>query len=276
MKKDKHISFDRYYCCGRSLALIHARDLSQEGVEELAKKMCDPFVGVGAQFLALVSSHEKSVCRIQVFDSLGKKIKHDETALLSAAHWLHNRDGVDHVLFLDDRFEKKVTRFENDEFHVDLEPPAFDARSIPISTHEVPWGKPISIKDIRLKMYCLSIGEPFAVCFLDWQKNLDWISKIGPELEGHFLFPKKASIVLAFVLNPQNLIVRVWERGRGLQQGSLGGAAAAAVVAIRNEKAQSPVWVHTNAGKSQVYVMAQGVCLRTQPVHLFSGQFPLG
>ncbi|MCB0327581.1 MAG: hypothetical protein KDD52_08185 [Bdellovibrionales bacterium] len=248
----KGYEFFRYFCAGQQYVLCEAKADQWTQGQVLAKVLCDPLKGTGADTLILLQKKNKGVYCIQSFNELGEKRPHPEAGILSAADWVCTRGQIDHCLFLDDRYEKKVCRTDTGEYALQMEAPSFDAKKIPVSTQGAPWGKPISIGDIRLKLYSLSVGSPYAVCFLDWQKNLNWIDKVGPELEKHFLFPLRTNVALAFVLNPKNIMIRVWERDSGEQPGSVRASVAAAVVSIKNNVAQAPLWVHTKAGKSEI------------------------
>ena len=64
------------------------------------------------------------------------------------------------------------------------------------------------------------MGNPHAVIFTDdiYSVNLE---QIGPLLENHPLFPKKANIEFAQILQNGNIRMRVWERGSGMRHRSL-------------------------------------------------------
>ena len=75
----------------------------------------------------------------------------------------------------------------------------------------------------------MSIGNPHATF---WVKEDVWsyaLDRFGPLLENHPLFPERANISIAFVVNPERIILRTWERGAGLTE-ACGTAACAALV----------------------------------------------
>lgn len=89
--------------------------------------------------------------------------------------------------------------------------------------------------DIKLPpASCLSMGNPHAVLFYDWDdlNKLD-IAAIGSRLEHHPLFPEHANIEFVSVINRTHLRMRVWERGVGITEACGSGACAAAVAAMR-------------------------------------------
>lgn len=75
------------------------------------------------------------------------------------------------------------------------------------------------------------MGNPHAVIFTDDISSVN-LEQIGPLLENHPLFPKKANIEFAQILQNGNIRMRVWERGSGITQACGTGACATAVATI--------------------------------------------
>ncbi len=75
-----------------------------------------------------------------------------------------------------------------------------------------------------------SMGNPHATLFT---ADLDAATHLGPVLERDPLFPERANIGFAHVLDPGRIRLRVWERGTGLTLACGSGACAALVNAYR-------------------------------------------
>ncbi len=80
----------------------------------------------------------------------------------------------------------------------------------------------------------VSMGNPHAIFWVDDVAAYD-LSRIGPMLENHPIFPERANISLAQVVAPDRILLRVWERGAGLTK-ACGSAACAALVAAARKK----------------------------------------
>ncbi|WP_407528594.1 diaminopimelate epimerase [Methylobacterium oryzisoli] len=76
----------------------------------------------------------------------------------------------------------------------------------------------------------VSMGNPHAVFFVDRDPAGYDLARIGPLLEAHPIFPERANISLAQVIDRGRIVLRVWERGAGLTR-ACGTAACAALVA---------------------------------------------
>ncbi len=120
----------------------------------------------------------------------------------------------------------------------------------------------------------VSMGNPHAVF---WVKDVNAydLSKIGPLLENHPLFPDRANISLAHVVSRNSLIVRTWERGAGLTRACGSAACAAAVCAARTDRTGRTVTVTLPGGDLDiVWRDSDDHVLMTGPVaYEFEGRF---
>jgi diaminopimelate epimerase len=120
----------------------------------------------------------------------------------------------------------------------------------------------------------LSMGNPHAIF---WVKDVDAydLSKIGPLLENHPIFPERANISLCHVGSRQHIIVRTWERGAGLTKACGSAACAAAVAAVRLRKTDRNVTVTLPGGDLRIeWRERDDHVLMTGPVAFeFEGRF---
>jgi diaminopimelate epimerase len=135
---------------------------------------------------------------------------------------------------------------------VDMGPPRFKWNEIPLAEEfydtraiELQIG-PID-KPILHSPSVASMGNPHAVFWVDDVNAYD-LSKIGPLLENHPIFPDRANISLAQVVSPGHLIVRTWERGAGLTRACGSAACAAVVCAARTRRTGRNVTVTLPGG----------------------------
>ena len=79
---------------------------------------------------------------------------------------------------------------------------------------------------------CTNIGNPHATFFVADADAVD-LAGLGPRLEHDKLFPERANIGVATVLDRARIRLRVWERGAGITLACGSGACAALVAAHR-------------------------------------------
>ena len=78
----------------------------------------------------------------------------------------------------------------------------------------------------------VNVGNPHAIFWVKDLEDYD-LSRLGPMLENHPMFPERANITLAQVISPTHVKVKVWERGAGLTEACGTAACATGVAAVR-------------------------------------------
>lgn len=126
----------------------------------------------------------------------------------------------------------------------------------------------------------VDLGNPHAVFFGTKVAGID-LSKIGPEIENHSLFPNRTNVEFVEVLSKTKLLVRVWERGAGatLACGSGACAAAAAAEALGHTEAGASIEVALPGGSVFVRLpdgwkdKGKSVLLSGSAEEVFKGEF---
>jgi diaminopimelate epimerase len=120
-----------------------------------------------------------------------------------------------------------------------------------------------------------SMGNPHATFFVPDLAALP-VAELGPALEHDPLFPERANIGFAQVLDPSRIRLRVWERGAGLTLACGSGACAALVNAHRRGLTGRRAAVVVDGGELDIEWRADGHVLMTGPVATaFTGELQL-
>jgi diaminopimelate epimerase len=122
-----------------------------------------------------------------------------------------------------------------DQVAVDMGPPVLAAAEVPFDapagdealTHSVA----VDDSGATLDLSVVSMGNPHGVLVVDDVATAP-VATLGPLLETHQRFPAKANIGFAQVVAPDQIRLRVWERGVG-ETAACGTGACAAVVALQ-------------------------------------------
>ncbi len=94
----------------------------------------------------------------------------------------------------------------------------------------------------------VSMGNPHAVFWVDDVEAYD-LARFGPLLENHPIFPERANITLAHIVDRDHITIRTWERGAGLTRACGSAACATAVAAARLKRANRTVQVTLPGGE---------------------------
>jgi diaminopimelate epimerase len=117
----------------------------------------------------------------------------------------------------------------------------------------------------------VNVGNPHAVFFVEDVEAHD-LSRVGPLLENHPIFPDRANISLAMVAAPDRIVLRTWERGVGLTRACGSAACAALVSAVRKGLSDRRAAVTLPGGDLDVEWADNNRILMTGPVEReFSG-----
>jgi diaminopimelate epimerase len=128
-------------------------------------------------------------------------------------------------------------RAADGQFTVDMGAPRFRWDEIPLSA-PMPDTRAIDLQfaaagapPLRAPS-AVNMGNPHAIFWVEDPSAYD-LSRIGPQLEHHALFPQRANITLAATRARDRVVIRTWERGAGLTKACGSAACAAAVAAAR-------------------------------------------
>jgi diaminopimelate epimerase len=94
----------------------------------------------------------------------------------------------------------------------------------------------------------VSMGNPHAIFWVDDIQAYD-LEKFGPLLENHPIFPDRANITLAHIVDRDHIVMRTWERGAGLTKACGSAACATAVAAARLRRTNRTVHMTLPGGE---------------------------
>ena len=141
------------------------------------------------------------------------------------------------------------------------------------SSEEIPLSKKINPADVTLEVnnnkftggFCVNVGNPHIIFFVKncFEYNL---KTIGPKIENHILFPEKANVTMAQIIDENNITVNVWERGAGLTKACGTAACAAAVAGFKNKLVNNEVDIKFKEGFLNVKIDKTENMFMTGPV----------
>ena len=168
---------------------------------------------------------------------------------------------------------------DNGQFTIDMGKPRFAWNEIPLAEEfrdtriiELQVG-PIDAPVLHSPSV-VNMGNPHAVFWVDDPYAYD-LEKFGPLLENHPIFPDRANITLAHIVDREHIVMRTWERGAGLTRACGSAACAAAVAAARLKRTERKVRVTLPGGELTIeWRASDDHVLMTGPAVLeFEGKF---
>lgn len=119
-----------------------------------------------------------------------------------------------------------------DKITVDMGPPRFDWKDIPLSESVDTNAFPLRVDDEDFVAAAVSVGNPHCILFVEDAEKAD-VARIGAKLETHPLFPQRTNVEFVSVKDRSRLRMRVWERGTGITSACGTGACATVAAAGR-------------------------------------------
>jgi diaminopimelate epimerase len=244
------------------------------------QRFCHRHCGAGADGVIFVSRSREVDAVLRIFNSDGSEAEISGNGTRCAAAFLLNAVDRESDLTIQTAAGAKQLRFISRKgaeyvFEMHMGKPILDARSIPFSPPQ-PVQEPIVQFELPLakgskRATITSMGNPhcsIAVGSFDW----DWRA-CGGEIEQHSYFPKRTNVEFYRPVSRHAVEVRYWERGVGETSSSGTGSSAAAVAAILNGHAESPVDVITQSGTLPVRWASDGVYLTGPAQIIYHGEY---
>ena len=249
--------FSKWHALGNTYLLVERSDLVEAFSPDDARRLCDPYRGVGADGVLEIAGVRGAEADVVIWNPDGSTAELSGNGARIAAVWLARRSGV---AFPRIRLRERIVpaRVDGDEVEVDL--------------GEATVGRPevIEVDGARIEVTPVSIGNPHAV--IRREPSRDELARIGPLVERHERFPDRTNVQLVRADGPGDLTVVVWERGAGETMSSGSSAAAAAAAAITHGWCESPVRVHLPGGTLAVDIREGRAILSGPVAEIFRGE----
>lgn len=254
---------------------------------ELARRVCERRTGAGADGLILLDTQgdEPGAWSFRIFNRDGSEAGISGNGLRAAAGCLLHRGLarpgrlVFRTAVGERPCEAAVSRTGNYEVLVFFPEPVFRSDLIPFddgSLHERVVDHRVTAAGRRLRITCVSVGNPHCGVFYKNFPPIEELLELGAAIETSRLFPEKTNVEFIRVTSRDEVEVVFWERGVGRTPASGTGACAAAVAAAVNGRTGEKVRVRTEFGGLEVEWRPGSGVTQLGPVEVvYDGEFPV-
>lgn len=252
------MKFTKMHGIGNDYIYVNTFDEAVADPSALAVAMARPHVGVGADGLVLITASDAADFGMRMFNADGSEGEMCGNAVRCIAKYVYERGLTQKTrLTLATKAGIKALDLRIDagrvaQVRVDLGEPVLAPAAIPVDLPgERVIDQALTIGGQTWRMSCVGMGNPHAVVFVDDPATFD-VHGIGRQIEHHPLFPRRTNVEFVRVHSRERLEMRVWERGSGETLACGTGAAAAAVAAVLEGRAERSVRVRLLGGELQV------------------------
>jgi diaminopimelate epimerase len=184
------------------------------------------------QLMALLPAAGPARARLRIYNNDGSLAGACGNGTRCVAYALARDGDAEEIALESDAGLLRCWREGETRFTVDMGPPRLFWREIPLArdvadTARVALEPPVAGAPAHFG--AVSMGNPHAVFFVADAAAIDLVG-LGAALERHPLFPERANISFAQILAPDDIALRVFERGVGPTK-ACGSAACATLVA---------------------------------------------
>jgi diaminopimelate epimerase len=254
------LRFSKYEGLGNDFVIVDNAELSVAQ----AVTLCDRHRGIGADGVLLFASAQAGAPRMRVINADGSRPEMCGNGLRCVALHAVRRGGAEpgREFVVETDSGPHACRVAEDArtslVEVSMRAASLAPSEVPVIAERELLDEPFEVAGTRLRVSCVSMGNPHAVTFDD--VTVSARAQLGPLLETHARFPNRANIGFARVLGPQSLELAVWERGVGFTEACGTGACACAVAAVETGRAERrrPIEVRLPGGPLQIRVGERG------------------
>jgi diaminopimelate epimerase len=250
----------------------------------LSRAISDRHFGVGSDGLILICPSTLADARMRMFNADGSESEMCGNGIRCVAKFLYDHGLVRKpslrietgrgILSLDLEIKSGLVS----QVRVDMGEPILEASKIPTTLSGAPpVNAALDVAGRTMTVTCVSVGNPHCVVFVD-EITDELVLGLGPKIEIHPAFPRKINVEFISVKSPDELNMRVWERGSGETLACGTGACASTVAGVLAGKSQRRVTMHLRGGDLQLEWSEKDnhVYMTGPAVEVFSGDWATG
>lgn len=257
--------FHKMHGLGNDFVVIDARDAPVAMNEARARAIADRKEGIGCDQLILLEPSDTADFRMRIFNADGGEVEACGNATRAVAMLVGGSMKIESAggLLLGEAQDGGAT--------VELEPPRFEWDVIPLAYAMDTSALPLAWEELASPA-AVNVGNPHVVFFVDAADNVN-LERLGPQIEHDPIFPERINVNVATITGPNEIKLRVWERGVGITRACGTGACATAVAAIRKNLVTSPVTVRLAGGDLTIeWSPGSRIIMTGDAAHVFTGQ----
>ena len=277
------IPFTKMEGAGNDYVYINAFKvkLPEESISRIAQIVSDRHFGIGSDGLILICPTQEADAKMRMFNMDGSESEMCGNGIRCVAKYVHDHKlinglstsietlaGIKYIdMFIGE--DRKVNKAR-----VNMGEPNFKSVDFPY-TWNSPLGYDLEVNETIYKAYCVSMGNPHAIIFVNNVDSFD-VDGIGKALESHRAFPNRSNIEFVEIISRDLIKMRVYERGSAETLACGTGACATAVTCITLGMANERVDVELLGGTLTIEYSKDSNVFMTGPCReVFSGKIEI-
>ena len=238
----KNILFEKYQGNGNDFIIIDSRyseifkNFNSNDILDI-KKLCNRQFGIGGDGVIFIKEPDgNNFAKMIIYNSDGSEAQMCGNGIRCLIEYIHksNKDSNNSIKYnIETKAGLKIAQYNNGEITVKMGKPILDANQIPTTINTKQNNLPTYLfqeSNFEEQGYAVGMGNPHLIFFIEDINKIS-LSLLGPIFENNKLFPQKTNVHFSQIIDRDNIVVRVWERGAGSTLACGTGACAVHVAA---------------------------------------------
>ena len=249
---------------------------------QLSKKLSHRHMGIGGDGLILIRPSQVCDFKMEMYNADGSEGEMCGNGIRCVGKLIYEQ-GLVHqqILWIETTAGARKLSLQIEQgtvmrVQVDMGVPEFAPLKIPVvADGDLFLEQPVIVDSMVYSVTCVSMGNPHAVLFLEEIATLN-LPHLGGQIEQNPLFPNRINVEFVQIVTPNQIHMRVWERGAGETMACGTGACAAVVAGVLTGRCARNVSVSLPGGILEVcWEIDSGHVQMTGPVEIvFEGEAP--
>ena len=234
-----NIKFTKMHGAGNDYIYINGFTQTIKNPSEFTIFASDRHFGIGSDGVVLILPSEIADAKMSMFNADGSEGKMCGNAIRCVGKYLFDNKIIDkknisvETLSGIKYLEMEVLNGEVSSVKVDMGEYSLKPSELPVITEKNQLvDEEIIVNGEKIKITCVSMGNPHAVVFVDNTSILK-LEEIGPSFENLDIFPQRVNTEFVEIIDDKTVRMRVWERGSGETLACGTGACAVAVACVK-------------------------------------------
>ena len=219
--------------------------------------------GVGCDQIIILEPSKRADLVMRIFNADGGEVGACGNAARCIGLFLMEEQKTNEVLIETQSALLQCRSAATQLISVDMGEPRLDWQDIPLSRQVDTLHLGLVAGPLK-NAVAVNMGNPHAVFLVPDCSSID-LRRLGPILETNALFPERANISVAEVIDSKNIRLRVWERGTGITLACGTAACATLVAANRRGICERQANILLDGGVLQIDWQKNGRVLMTGP-----------
>lgn len=255
------MKFSKIHGLGNDYIYINDINGKIKNPNKLSKILSDRHLGIGADGIILLLKSSIADYKMRIFNADGSEAEMCGNGIRGLAKYIYeNNLSQKTTLSIETNCGIKIVTLNiKDEQIIDL---TVDMGKYSLLKEDIPviWNnanicinQPIVVDNRTFYFTALSIGNPHCVIFVNSIDEID-IQKMGSLIENNPIFPNKINVEFIQIIDKNNIIMKVWERGSGETLSCGTGATASVIAGFLTDRLNNDCTVHMKYGTLNIHI----------------------